>query len=841
MNKIFTKAFYTVAVIIFFLTTALSAGAQMLFSNTTVETGGLYSALAKDASNNIYVIRVTYGSGGTSGEVVKYTGGTATVIYSGLHEGNDTGPGGDLPWGLTVTSTGDVYLSTDFAAYNGAIVKLKRSGSSYTASNFQTGAYYTALAVDAADNIYATQYDGATHYAIYKYAANSANGTAGTKLYGNLKQAAGYSYPTGLAVAANGDLFVTDAFSEDPSLPADGGHVYRLTASSSFSTAVTVSSGHYATALALDAAGNLYTSENTGAGPNGYKLLKYTNGAGTPVVAYTPLHTNGIYYPFGIAAKSATNVYAIDGDDGTTGGSLDNLAPSTVALLSSLKLNPVSTLTTVAGPDFKDYTTTVPYPTSSVKVIAKALDSTASIKVNGVVVPSGVSSASIPLNVGSNVINVVVTAQDGITKKTYSINVTRTAPSTNASLTSIKTNPVTTLTTVPGPDFRDYTTSVSNATSSITVTATLQDPTATLKINGKAMASGVASPAIPLNVGDNTITILVTAQDGITKKTYSIKITRAPSANASLTALTTSTPKITLTVVSGPDYKDYTGSVDYATTSIKVVATVQDAAATIKINGQTVTSGVASPAIPLNVGSNPIAVVVTAQDGTTTKTYGINVTRAPSNNALLTALSTNPKVTLTVVSGPDFRDYEATVINSVSSVTVTGTLQDPNASLTINGVSAASGVASSPINLSVGYTIINVVVTAQDGVTTNTYSMKITRQPPAGAWLNYADQASSINSTDVVVHQSLSPNGDGNNDALIIDGITNHPENKLQIMTRNGALVYEAKGYDNATKVFDGHSSIDGKLQQVGTYIYSLEYRDGGELKRKTGFIVLKY
>ncbi|WP_394772487.1 gliding motility-associated C-terminal domain-containing protein, partial [Mucilaginibacter sp.] len=51
----------------------------------------------------------------------------------------------------------------------------------------------------------------------------------------------------------------------------------------------------------------------------------------------------------------------------------------------------------------------------------------------------------------------------------------------------------------------------------------------------------------------------------------------------------------------------------------------------------------------------------------------------------------------------------------------------------------------------------------------------------------------------------------------------------------------EAKGYDNATKSFDGHSSTNGKLQQPGTYFYSLEYKDGNETKHKTGFIVLKY
>ncbi|MEO6631846.1 MAG: gliding motility-associated C-terminal domain-containing protein, partial [Mucilaginibacter sp.] len=93
---------------------------------------------------------------------------------------------------------------------------------------------------------------------------------------------------------------------------------------------------------------------------------------------------------------------------------------------------------------------------------------------------------------------------------------------------------------------------------------------------------------------------------------------------------------------------------------------------------------------------------------------------------------------------------------------------------------------------------------------------------------------------DIVVHQNLSPNGDGKSDALIIEGITSHPENKLQIISRSGNLVYQAKGYDNATKVFDGHAN-NGKLQQPGTYFYSLEYKDGKETKHKTGFIVLKY
>jgi hypothetical protein len=60
-------------------------------------------------------------------------------------------------------------------------------------------------------------------------------------------------------------------------------------------------------------------------------------------------------------------------------------------------------------------------------------------------------------------------------------------------------------------------------------------------------------------------------------------------------------------------------------------------------------------------------------------------------------------------------------------------------------------------------------------------------------------------------------------------------------MNRNGQLVYESKGYDNATKVFDGHSNKTGQMQLPGTYFYSLDYTVKGIIKHKTGFLVLKY
>jgi hypothetical protein len=60
-------------------------------------------------------------------------------------------------------------------------------------------------------------------------------------------------------------------------------------------------------------------------------------------------------------------------------------------------------------------------------------------------------------------------------------------------------------------------------------------------------------------------------------------------------------------------------------TPIVIVATLADSAAAVKVNGMAAVSGSPSAPIALNPGNNVITVVVTAQDGVTTRTYTINV------------------------------------------------------------------------------------------------------------------------------------------------------------------------------------------------------------------------
>ncbi|WP_180336414.1 Ig-like domain-containing protein [Pontibacter ramchanderi] len=101
-----------------------------------------------------------------------------------------------------------------------------------------------------------------------------------------------------------------------------------------------------------------------------------------------------------------------------------------------------------------------------------------------------------------------------------------TALSSNANLSNL-TLSGTTLSPVFSANTVNYTASVANAVASVTVTPTKADANATVSINGTVLASGVTSRAVNLNVGANTITTVVTAQNGTTSKAYTVNVTRA--------------------------------------------------------------------------------------------------------------------------------------------------------------------------------------------------------------------------------------------------------------------------------------------------------------------------
>jgi len=74
------------------------------------------------------------------------------------------------------------------------------------------------------------------------------------------------------------------------------------------------------------------------------------------------------------------------------------------------------------------YTVTVPATTASITVTPTAADPGALVTVNGATVASGLSSSSINLSPGANIIDTIVTARDGVTTKIYTLTVIQLTP-----------------------------------------------------------------------------------------------------------------------------------------------------------------------------------------------------------------------------------------------------------------------------------------------------------------------------------------------------------------------------------------------------------------------------
>ncbi|WP_145949512.1 cadherin-like beta sandwich domain-containing protein [Paenibacillus sp. Y412MC10] len=333
-----------------------------------------------------------------------------------------------------------------------------------------------------------------------------------------------------------------------------------------------------------------------------------------------------------------------------------------------------------------------------------------------------------------------------------------------------------------------YTVNVPNTTVSVTVEGTANDPNASVNVSGGSN----------LIVGDNTVSVTVTAEDGITKKDYLVTVHRI-SNDADLSDL-----KVNGTSVNGFDPSNtgpYTVNVPNSTTSVTVTGTASHSKATVVVSGGN----------NLVVGDNPVTVTVTAEDGTTIKNYSINVNRAKSSNASLSNLTVS-EGDLTPFFSSGRTSYTANVGHRVSSITVTPTTADSTATLTVNGDPATSGTASSSIRLDEGPNTITIMVTAQDG-TNQTYSVTVTRAantvPEAvddGPYPMNQDTTLTVNATNGVLTNDTDTDGDP-----LTAVLETAPTHGMLTMNPDGSFTYTpargSNGSDSFTyKANDGYS-----------------------------------
>ena len=117
-----------------------------------------------------------------------------------------------------------------------------------------------------------------------------------------------------------------------------------------------------------------------------------------------------------------------------------------------------------------------------------------------------------------------------------------------------------------------------------------------------------------LNVGDNSFIIKCTAEDG-SYTDYTININRQKNDDATLSSLEVEGQ--TLSPEFNSNVTNYNVEVLNTVDNVNIIAKANDTNASI--------SGAGNQAV--NVGANNFNIVVTAQDGTTNKTYSINITR----------------------------------------------------------------------------------------------------------------------------------------------------------------------------------------------------------------------
>ena len=460
------------------------------------------------------------------------------------------------------------------------------------------------------------------------------------------------------------------------------------------------------------------------------------------------------------------------------------------ANLKALSLS-AGTLSPAFNASTTSYTASVGNAVTSVTVTATANHDDASVAQS--------PANPVALAVGPNRITVTVTAEDGTTGD-YTVRVTRDAPgvSSDADLGALSLSEGA-LSPAFDPAMLAYTASVGNAFDEVTVTAAANH----------SSASVVQSPVNPvdLDVGATEITLTVTAQDGTTTKAYTVTVTReAPGVSADADLSDLSLNPGTLSPTFDAATTSYTASVANAVEEVTVTATANHTSASV--------AQVPVNPVELDVGDTEITVTVTAGDGTTMKEYTVTVTRSPpgaSTVATLSSLSLTG-VTLNEEWAATTYAYTADVANSVESTTVAAMATDDAATVTLPD--------PNPVALAEGTTTITVTVTAEDGTTTQDYTVTVTRAaaPTVPGVLVSIDDV-TINEGDdraYTVRLATRPSGD----VTVAIAVEAHDDNPgsaavTHITTTRDMLTFDETNWNRARTVTISVGEDDNESSEI--------------------------
>ncbi|UVT19162.1 MAG: cadherin-like beta sandwich domain-containing protein [Nitrospira sp.] len=340
-----------------------------------------------------------------------------------------------------------------------------------------------------------------------------------------------------------------------------------------------------------------------------------------------------------------------------------------------------------------------------------------------------------------------------------------------------------------------YEVDVSTTVTSVTVTATPENNTTTMTINGAATNAGQGRTVALGGLGSRTsITIALTAQSG-SRNTYVVVVNRTASNNSDLSALSV-TPGV-LSPAFAPSTSSYVVDVASTVTSVSVVATPEDNTTTMTINGAATGVGQGRTVTLGSLGSSTsITIVLTAQSGSR-NTYVVVVNRAESGNNNLSALRVTPGA-LSPAFTAGTLTYTADVAATVTSVTVFATKSDSNAEMS-GSITAGTGTASGQTSIQLGgpgtTTSVAITVTAQNG-NSKTYRITVER----------AALASNNNLSALTVTQgSLDPGFASGTTTYTVDVAT----------TVSDVTVTATKADSNASMVVNGQGTSSGQGRDI--------------------------
>lgn len=302
-------------------------------------------------------------------------------------------------------------------------------------------------------------------------------------------------------------------------------------------------------------------------------------------------------------------------------------------VVTNFNLSPSFSATTT------DYTVNVASDTTSVQLSASATDSAASIVYAIAGSPINPTSISLGAKGTTTTITITVTAQNGTTA-VYKTNIYR-PTETDATLASLSVDGY-----AISPGFAktisNYSANITSGVTSAIVSAAASSANATIAYT--VGGSAVDPSAVPIAHDSTThLVIAVTAEDTTTTQTYNLDLIGQKETNANLSAvsLTEAAPSSGTSISFSPTFDasktEYTATVASTVTAISIVATRQGSYSSFVYQDGNGTALASNTNIALVPGTNTVKVFVTAEDGTTTKTYTFTIVRRIDNN--LTALS----------------------------------------------------------------------------------------------------------------------------------------------------------------------------------------------------------